>query len=53
MVSTPLLGAAGLFEGVVILVLALGVAPFSVVVGNKWFHRGGPRLKTKDFSSEK
>ena len=52
MVSTPLLGAAGLLDVVVILVLALGVAPFFVVVRNKWFHGGGvvPTIeKTKDF----
>ena len=41
MVSTLLLGAAWLFEVVVILVFPLGVAPISVVVGNKRFHRGG------------
>ena len=35
MVSIPLPGAAGLFDVVVILVLALGIAPFLVVVGNK------------------
>ena len=51
MVSTLLLGAAGHFEVVVILVLALGVAPFSVVVGNEWFHRGGvvPTIENEGF----